>query len=62
MRDDDCDTAWIGGGRKDRSVAGVEYRLFEEEDAAITGAAAEEMLRALENEVPTQVGEADDIV
>jgi hypothetical protein len=39
----------------------IENRLFDEEDAALSGAAAQEMLRPLIDEVPAQVREADHV-
>jgi hypothetical protein len=40
----------------------IEHGFFKEENAARAGASTEEMLRTLVDEVPTQVGKADDIV
>ncbi len=44
-----------------RCARGLDHRLLEEEDAAAFGATREQMLGPLEDEVPTKVGETDDV-
>ena len=44
-----------------RPVGRVEDRFFNDKDASISGATSQQMLRALEHEVPTQVGKTKEV-
>ena len=61
MRHDDRDAAAIDGRRDVRAVRGIEQRFFKEEHAPLARAAAEKMLWALVNEIPSQMREAKEI-
>ena len=60
VRLDDEDAARIPSGRQARPPA-VPNRFLDEEDAAITRKARHQVLRALKNEAPPQVGEANQV-
>jgi hypothetical protein len=60
MRDDHFDST-AGVHVETRFTIGVKYRFFNVVDAAFLCATGEEMLRTLENEIPPEVGEADQV-
>ena len=61
MRHDDTYSCRCVSDSDMRPVDRVEDRFFNDKDASISGATSQQMLRALEHEVPTQVGKTKDV-
>ncbi len=61
MGHDDTNPCLCLGDRQVRAVDCVEDWFLNDEDAPVTGATAQQMLRTLEHEVPSQMGKAKDV-